>query len=193
MSPRRILGALVLSLVMVSGTAAAQTGRTPFDRLGLDSPAAAVARFVDAYRQRDYVTVYWILSPAAQTAWSKDFFAFNMQPLMAELPEGRASELLHTAFPPVDQWDQTDVSWVFDRIMVTAGAAGALPVRMPQDGAAGPPQQRPDGTVTIGFGQGAGAVKFRLERAPSGQWRVFSVIAGGGNPDRAPWGLGTAD
>jgi hypothetical protein len=192
-SLRRIIGALVLGLVMVAGDAAAQTGRTPFERLPLDSPEAAVARFVDAYRQRDYVTVYWILSPAAQKAWTDDFYAFNMEPLIAKLPDRRASEIMRTAFPPMNQWDQTDVSWVFDHVMVAAGAVGALPVKMPQDGAAGKPQPRPDGAVTIGFGQGAAAVKFRLVRAPSGQWRVFSVSAGGGNPDRAPWGLGKVD
>lgn len=193
MSLRRIIGVLVLGLVLVSGAAAAQTGRTPFDRLPLDSPEAAVARFVDAYRQRDYVTVFWILAPAAQTAWNSDFNTFDMEPLVAKLPDGRASEIMHKAFPPMDQWDQTDVSWVFDRVMVAAELAGALPVQMPKDGAAGPPQPRADGAVTIGFGQGAAAVKFRLVRAPSGQWRVFSVIAGGGNPDRAPWGLGKVD
>jgi hypothetical protein len=191
---RRIIGALVLGLVVMSGAAAAQTGRTPFDRLPLDSPEAAVARFVEAYRQRDYVTVYWILSPAAQTAWNRDFNSYDMEPLVAKLPDnGRASEIMHKAFPTIDQWDQTEMSWLFDRIMVGAEVAGALPVQMPKDGAAGPAQPRADGAVTIGFGQGAAAVKFRLVRAPSGQWRVFSVIAGGGNPDRAPWGLGKVD
>jgi hypothetical protein len=192
-SLRRIIGALVLGLVMVSGVAAAQTGRTPFDRLPLDSPEAAVARFVEAYRQRDYVTVFWILSPAAQTAWNNDFNTFDMEPLVAKLADGRTSEIMHKAFPPMDQWDQTDVSWVFDRVMVAAETAGALPVQMPKDGAAGSALPRADGAVTIGFGQGVTAVKFRLVRAPSGQWRVFSVIAGGGNPDRAPWGLGKVD
>jgi hypothetical protein len=192
-SPRRFIGALALVLVVMSGAAAAQSTRTPFDRLALDSPEAAVARFVDAYRQRDYVTVYWILSPAAQKAWTDDFYVFNMEPLIAKLPAGRQSEILMTGIPPMDQWDQQDGSWLFDRIMVTSEAAGALPVQMPQNGTAGKPQPRADGAVTIGFGQGATAVKFRLVRAPSGQWRVFSVSAGGGNPDRAPWGLGKTD
>ena len=192
-SPRRFVGALALVLVVMSGAAAAQSTRTPFDRLALDSPEAAVARFVDAYRQHDYVTVYWILSPAAQKAWTDDFYAFNMEPLIAKLPAGRQSEILMAGIPPMDQWDQQDVSWLFDRVMVTAEAAGALPVQMPKDGAAGSPQPRADGAVTIGFGQGTAAVKFRLVRAPSGQWRVFSVSAGGGNPDRAPWGLGKTD
>lgn len=192
MSPRRLVGALTLSLVVMSGAAGAQSARTPFERLALDSPEAAVVRFVDAYRQHDYVTVFWILSPAAQTAWNSAFNTFDMEAIMAKLPAGRQSEILMAGIPPMDQWDQQDVSWLFDRVMVAAAAAGALPVQIPKDGAAGPPQPRSDGAVTIGFGRGATAVKFRLVRAPSGQWRVFSV-SGGGNPDRPPWGLGKVE
>jgi hypothetical protein len=180
----------VLSLVaLLTTTAAAQAPRTPFDRLDLATPQSAVARFVAAYRGRDYVTVFWILSPQSQNAWIEAFQTFNLGQLTGPLPADLRSTVMQAAIPPMAEWDQTDTSWLFDHLMVTVESVGALPLRLPEQGTAGESLSRADGTATVGFGSGPGAVKFRLVRSPAGQWRVSSVVGAGGNPERPPWGI----
>jgi hypothetical protein len=117
------------------------------------------------------------------------FQTFNMEQLMGPLPADLRSTVLQAAVPPMAEWDQTDMSWLFDHLMLTVETVGALPLRLPDQGTAGEPQLRPDGTATVAFGSGSEAVKFRLARSPAGQWRVSSVVGAGGNPDRPPWGL----
>ena len=64
--------------------------RTPYDRLDLSTPVAAVATFAEAFQHRDYPAVYWILHPDAQREWLLSV-ALNRY---SEVVEANAPDLL---------------------------------------------------------------------------------------------------
>jgi hypothetical protein len=47
--------------------------RTYYDSLALDTPEAAVRTFTQAFQQRDFPTVFWVLHPNTQQQWWWDF------------------------------------------------------------------------------------------------------------------------
>lgn len=186
----RIVAAVALILALLPVPAGAQAGRTPFDRLGLATPEATVARFVAAWRGRDYVTVFWILAPATQTAVMQDIYNLSTDRVLGPMAVEKSLSIIGQAIPSQPQWDQTDQSWMFDRLMLVGMAAGASPLTLPDQGTPGPAQTGPGGQATVLFGTGAGTVTFRLVLSPAGQWRLVSAMGADGDPDLPPWGLG---
>ena len=187
----RIVATIALVLVLLPAPAGAQAGRTPFDRLDLATPESAVAQFVAAWRGRDYVTVFWILAPATQTVVMQEAAILSTDRVLGPLTTKQSLSVFEQSVPPLDQWDQTDQSWMFDRLMLAGMAAGASPLTLPDQGTPGPAQTGPDGQATVLFGAGDDAVTLRLKLSPAGRWRVVSAMGTGGDPALPPWGLGT--
>jgi hypothetical protein len=96
---------------------------TAHDKLDLASPEAALRTFLTAYRQGDFITAFWVLSPQAQREWKKhlDLFMFDSLCLMRGAPTSAMRPLIEALVPPMDKWEQPeDVSFLFAHLMTVA-------------------------------------------------------------------------
>lgn len=191
------------AITLFAGPSLAQfLAGTAYDRLDLSSPDAALRAFLTAYRQGDYVTVYWILAPATQLEWQKRLMMLDLGPMLRK-PRGQASfptATLEELVPPIDQWEQQDTSFLFAHVMTFAKSHDLLPLDLaglPDDlSPAGLPELgtliRTDerhAELTVPLKAYAQPVVFRLETSPLGKWRVRQVIPPGGDEASLPWGL----
>ena len=193
-----LAGALLSGFVL---NARAQTERvegTAYDRLDLSSPDAALRAFLSAFRRGDYVTAYWIFSPQSQLDWDSLIYRLNLgQTVRAAQPLGGG--FVEQAIPPLAQWEQQDMSFLFAHVMNAAKRIDALPIDLaglPDDlsanglalGAAAPAG---DGSVVIAVALKAYAapVIFRLVTSPLGKWRLRQIVPPGGDPNSLPFGL----
>jgi hypothetical protein len=188
---RRILFALLFALCLpaAGSSARAQEPRTLHERLG-PTPEAAVQTFLSAWQKQDYPTAYLMFSTAAAERWQKALMQLNFRPL---LPPG-SQEMI------VDVGRQTRGSlreafaysdWVFDRIMMEAGARHLLPFTL--------------GTafsLTPQTGNGSDRASFSVEtngqpaklfvtavKTSFGPWKVEQVVFDGSDPAAVPWGF----
>jgi hypothetical protein len=57
--------------------------RTYYDSLDLSSPEVTVRTFTEAFRQKDFPTVFWILYPATQLKWSVEFGMYRFENILS--------------------------------------------------------------------------------------------------------------
>lgn len=205
----RVFAALAwlgLALGAASGTALAQVSvrGTAYDRLDLASPEAALRTFLGAYKAGDFVTVYWVFSPATQTAWQNQYFMLNFDRM---LRNNTGEQLYQQPYagrlmPAIAELEQQDLSFLFANILNVGADHHLLPLDLsglPDDlspaalaqlGAA--PRPIPGGVeIALPLPAYPQPVAFRLERSPLGKWRVRQIIPPGGDETSLPWGLGT--
>lgn len=194
------LAVLVKPLV---GSVSAQTlaTGTAYDKLDLASPEAALRTFLTAYRQGDFVTAFWVLSPQAQREWKKhlDLFMFD-RPCLVRSATSVMGPLIEVLVPPMDKWEQPeDVSFLFAHLMTVAQQRSWLPLDLdglPADLSAskvpapGARRDTRDGHVDIAVPLRAypAPVIFRLETSPLSKWRVRQAIVPGTDDNAIPWG-----
>ena len=179
--------------------ARAASGSLAFERLDLRSPEAALRQFLSAYRRGDYVTAYWIMTPASQQAFTRHLARFEFSRI-ARLPAGSAA--LHAAemMPVPSQLEQTDASFIFAHAMGVAQRLGIMPLNLsglPEDvSPANVPRlgsriQLADGRVEFSVPLRAyrAPVAFRMVPAQGGRWRLEQVLPPGGTADSTPFGL----
>lgn len=177
------------------------SGSIAFDRLDLRSPEAALRQFLSAYRRGDYVTAYWIMTPASQSAFARHLARFEFNRI-ARLPA--SSAVLHAAemMPAVSQMEQTDTSFYFAHAMTVAHRLGVMPLNLtglPEDVSPanvprlGSRNQLTDGRVEFSVPLRAyrAPVVFRMVAAHGGRWRLEQVLPPGGTVDSVPFGLPT--
>lgn len=184
--------ALLAQAPLVQGTA--------YDRLDLATADAALRTFLSAFRRGDYVTAYWVLSPQAQLDWQTaiETFSFN-RTLRGDV---MARNLLPQIVPPIAQWEQHDMSFLFAHVMNVARREGMLPLdlsglpedlapaRLPNLGT-GPAALAADGSIAIAVALAAypGPVVFRMVTSPLGKWRLAQILPPGGDAASRPFGL----
>jgi hypothetical protein len=81
------ISALLLAASVAAGTlsparADSISGSIAYDKLNLTTADAALRTFLTAYRQGDFVSVYWIFAPSTQTAWYDHLLTFRMGSLI---------------------------------------------------------------------------------------------------------------
>lgn len=200
-----MLKALVAISLMTSpglmAPAHPSSGSIAFDRLDLRTPESALRRFLSAYRQGDYVTAYWIMTPASQQAFVRHLSRFEFNRI-ARLPA--SSAVLHAAemMPAVSQMEQTDTSFYFAHAMAVAHRLGVMPLNLsglPEDVSPtnvprlGSRNQLADGKVEFSVPLRAyrAPVVFRFVSAQGGRWRLEQILPPGGTVDSLPFGLPT--
>jgi hypothetical protein len=166
--------------------------RTYYDSLDLETPETAVETFVAAFQQHDFVTVYMILSPAAQQTltWNKKLL--KRDGIVTDPPEKFQEALYEKQFNLEHIYDTL---LGYDLLLAVAAEHGALQIYLP-------------GAVTIinstnsvtPLGQSGvdvatqveginGEVVFRMVQSPGDKWRVLQVIWPGGDPTQFPWAV----
>ncbi|MEZ5667730.1 MAG: hypothetical protein R3F55_09930 [Alphaproteobacteria bacterium] len=164
--------------------------------LDLSTPEATVATFAETFADDDYVAVYFALDPTARYVFMRSLSMLRMDLLLTPGLDGAAVRaIMDDLRGPYDSALEQDKPWVgpdvfvaFQSLMDSADRAGALAIEL--DGAltidAVGPSQTIDGAsevvveTTVAY---EGPVRFILREAPSGRWRVVSVIARPGAAD----------
>lgn len=181
--------------------AAPSSGSLAYDRLDLQSAEAALRTFLSAYRRGDYVTAFWILTPASQSAFYTHLARFDMRRVARVTA---SSALMHAAemIPAQAQMDQTDMSFLFAHAMAVARRLDIMPLNLaglPEDVSPtnvprlGTRNQLADGRVEFAVplpGYRAPVV-FRMVQRAQGRWRLEQVLPPGGVLDSLPFGLPT--
>jgi hypothetical protein len=181
--------------------ASASSGSTAYDRLDLRTAESALRTFLTAYRRGDYVTAFWVLTPASQTAFYTHLARFDLS-RVARVPA--SSAFMHAAemIPAANQVEQTDTSFVFAHAMTVARRLDIMPLNlagMPEDmSPANMPRlgnriQLTDGKVEFSVPLQAyrAPVVFRMVQGVHGRWRLEQVLPPGGTMDSLPFGLPT--
>lgn len=203
------LACLVVALAALGTPAAAQpvtrtapsSGSHAYDRLDLQSAEAALRTFLSAYRRGDFVTAFWILAPASQSAFYTHLSRFDMRRVARVKAE---SALMHAAemIPSPAQMDQTDISFIFAHAMAVARRLDIMPLNLaglPEDLSpanvprVGTRNQLADGRVEFSVALPAyrSPVVFRMVQRGPGRWRLEQVLPPGAVLDSLPFGLPT--
>jgi len=198
---KALVALLLLSSPGLVASAHPSSGSVAFDRLDLRSPEAALRQFLSAYRRGDYVTAYWIMTPASQQAFARHLARFEFNRI-ARLPA--SSAVLHAAemMPAVSQMEQTDTSFYFAHAMAVAHRLGVMPLNLtglPEDVSTtnvpriGSRNQLADGKVEYAVPLRAyrAPVVFRFVSTQGGRWRLEQILPPGGTVDSLPFGLPT--
>jgi len=202
---RGLRACLLLLGIVAAATSSARAGDfsiegTAYEKLDLASPEAAVRTFLNTYRAGDFVTAFWIFTRTTQRAWRYHIDGLDIRQITrGELPSGQMKiELLKALVPPLEQWEQEEVSFLFASFMQGARRRNILPLDVtglapsltaPLMHKTAP--QRADGSVDIAVDLPAypQPVIFRLERSPLGRWRIRQIIPPGGDETSLPFGL----
>lgn len=195
------IAAAMLPSTGLVAPARSTSGSLAFDRLDLRTPESALRRFLSAYRQGDYVTAYWIMTPSSQQAFVRHLSRFEFNRI-ARLPA--SSAVLHAAemMPAISQMEQTDTSFYFAHAMAVAHRLGVMPLNLtglPEDVSPtnvprlGSRNQLTDGRVEYSVPLRAyrAPVVFRMVATQGGRWRLEQVLPPGGSVDSIPFGLPT--
>jgi hypothetical protein len=196
--------AMTLALAMAtfaldSAKADTVSGSIAYDRLNLTTPDAALRTFLSAYRDGDFVTVFWIFSPSTQTEWFRRLAQFRIDTLVKGF-DFKDTALMADLVPPLKEIDQTDFGFAFAHMMVTAKRRGMLPLDvtgLPVDLS---PQNVPllgkvtattpvEVDIAVALKNYTGPVIFRMQLARSGRWRLLQIIPPGGDEQSIPFGL----
>jgi hypothetical protein len=199
----QLLSLAAIALMTVLGCLASQASsgegqpRTYYETLNLETPEDAVRTFSDAFQRDDFMTVFMVLAPKAQTGVRIEF---NLNLSYAHLIDVRDEE---EVFDEVDFRDlsdtQADFWYVFDKIMLAATEQDALLIDLHGDLTIIGTEDSDtfdgdDAEDVIAEVEGVrGDVTFRMVRDPERQWRVFWVGAPREGVDSWPWATPTRD
>lgn len=192
-----------IALLLVSGFVLGACGRddgtgpgearTYYESLDLGSPEAAVATFTEAFAADDFMTVWLALDSEAQFRFQQYFNLLEYDGFIrTDAVPGFQDELrrifdLDTMEMSYDGW------YVFDQVMLLADRHGAFPIDLSGKVTLGDARIEGESAALTASVTGIGdGVEFRLERSPSGRWKVLQVLLPGGDPEAIPWGVAAA-
>lgn len=195
-----LLTLLILSLFSVSGCGNKDSqenvarARTQYESLNLETPESAIDVFTDAFQREDYYTVYLILSPSAQFAIANSINTLDYERLIKLNNYAEAEGVLANTpqFQPIDEWEHRTSTYLFDSIMLAAKQHSAFLIDLSGAVSISRSESQNDGSqvnVYTSVEGIEGDVIFRMERAPSGRWRVRQVIVPGGDEGLIPWSV----
>lgn len=179
--------------------------RTYYEGLNLESPEAAVQTFVDAFQRRDFMTVYFVLSPKAQTRWLQLIRLFDSDELI-RLDEDDDPRTVLADVPVLGTGLDFDVLehspsegfYLFDGLMLEAARQDRLLIDLRGEVVISESRMvnmLTDNQLDLVMDVPAtvegieGEVIFRVNQAPSGRWRVHQVIVPGGDESKFPWSV----
>lgn len=198
MKPARIVLAMLIAFALVAaGTlpgvwAQEAPPRTYYDTLNLDTPEDAAQTFVEAFQRLDFPTVMLVMSPTTQRHVQQhiNLLRYNVlfdYPAVAQIEEN---------FPRLGTWEQMDLSYFFDVLMLIALDSDGLLIDL-----RGQVEFTGDQVeVAMEEGEAAidllatiegidGLVRFRMVLSPQGRWRVRQVILPEGDEEQIPWSV----
>lgn len=166
-----------------------QSGRgSCYDRLDLSTPVAAVEQFLDACSRQDYLRAYLVLSPRAQSAWWRSVHMLEFGNWFGE--EFQPDPII----PDTDEWEHAFAGWyTFDHFMRQAtrqtalrvGFIGAADLGTPAPATTENGLEVMDVPARTAEGE---PILFRTIQAPSGKWRVLSVLKPREDQPALVWG-----
>lgn len=161
--------------------------RTFYESLDLETPAAAVETFTNAFALDDFMTVWLVFDTQAQFRIQQELDLLQYGNVLAPagvdalvdwLSEGSFFENLEHG----DQW------YFFDQAMLLADSVEGFLIDLSGDVDIDEEVTSGDvATVTTRVGGIDVAATFRLTRTAAGRWRVHQVAIPGGDPDLIPW------
>jgi hypothetical protein len=177
------------------------SGRTHYESLDLSSPEAAVHELCAAFRRSDYATVYLVLAPRTHFIAQQYINILRWDCLVREEAADDVVHELCVVSEGLSNCDyEGDEMFWFDDLMLGAEKHSAFLIdlrgreRITGRRSATTDEGRPAIDVTATVVGISGEVVFRTVQVPaSGKWRVFQVIVPGGNEERIPWSVPTAE
>lgn len=177
-----------------------EPARTFYESLDLETPESAVETFVEAFQREDWPTVWMIFAPDTQH-WARLTAAstFDWGHLV---DREHWDDILEEVMEHIDEGEYTvsDCSYAwFDPMMVAAKEKDAILIDLSgkveiSDSEDSRTQGGERARDVIAEVEGIDReVVFKMVEAPSGRWRVYQVIAPGGNEEIRPWAAPAAD
>jgi hypothetical protein len=184
-----------LVLLLATGLAGAQEGRTFIDRLPLETPQSAAEAFISAFNAKDYALAYYMMTPEARQTFVDSYYAYNA---------GRYFKLDDTGFVAGSLLSDSDISegelaevgsdtaLIFDNLVFHADQNGEMPfslgnakAALVEDG-----DSNTQATVVIEGGEPA-RILIDAVLLYNGDWRIDRIHWAGSDPAQKPWGLTT--
>jgi len=177
------------------------SGRTHYESLDLSSPEAAVHELCGAFRRSDYATVYLVLAPRTHFIAQQYMNLLLWGYLVREEAADDVVQELCVVSEGLGNCDyEGDSMFWFDDLMLGAEKHSAflIDLRGRERITGRRPATTDDGgpaiDVTATVAGISGEVVFRtVQVAASEKWRVFQVVVPGGNEERIPWSVPTAE
>jgi hypothetical protein len=187
-----ILLALNLGALAMFAGAEDERPRTQYEGLDLSSPTTAVETFVALFQHGDYPALFLALSPTAQRNWQQYPAVTFDYSVWFENPDALLDEVAFMNRDLPDEHAPNVITALFDEVMVAAAANDAFVIDLrgavTVQGERMLPVEEPEVAEVTAEVEGiAGEVRFLMERAPSGRWRVRQVIVPGGDETILPW------
>ncbi len=166
--------------------------RTYYESLDLSSPRHAVTTFTDAFSRNDFMTVWLVFSPIAESVLGQDInlLQYNQVLDTAAVPDFQDA-FLSEVFPPLDEWEFRTEWYLFDQIMLFADRHDAFlidlsgPVTVTGHTVA---DDHTDVAATVAGIEGT--VTFRMTLSSTGRWRVQQVIVSDADTTSIAWPIG---
>ncbi len=123
----------------------------------------------------------------------------NYQKLVKANDYTGATEIVSDSmlFQTRDEWEHINGSYLFDSIMLAAKEHSAFLIDLSGDVSILRTEENIGGSsysdVITNVEGIDGEVRFRMEQAPSGRWRVHQVIILDGDEDQIPWSVPTEE
>lgn len=172
--------------------------RTPYEALDMSSPDASVKTFMQAWSSGDYLSTYYLFSPAA--AWGtltaidslrmeqlvRDFALLDLEnsPLLGTT---RSREEIARGVAPVNEFNH-DASRRFDTLMVHMTPKKKLPFTILASSRAEPAKVDGDTASTTLRTPGAPDLSLTLVKLPTNRWKINQVRWQGSSETLLPWG-----
>lgn len=199
----RLILTLLLTMAMTAVAVTAQEDdapRTAYEALDLSTPEAAVETFVEAFVTQNYPVVYWVFAPDAQDVVFRALATFQFERLFVMDEERSFDAPVVQAIPLLSEGlDAGEHSanvgtFTFDDIMLAAAEfdaflidlRGGVTITGSQPGEIEQVGPTVDVTAEV---EGVGTVVFRMVRSVSGRWRVWAVVAPGGDRETPLWSV----
>jgi hypothetical protein len=187
-------------LSSLSGQSNIDQPRTYYDSLDLSSPEDAVMTFSEAFHRDDFMTVYLVLAPRSQFIIHQRINLLDYGYLFSLKYKEKVLEDVLVFSEGLGQGEHIDMGWyLFDQIMLSAKENSALLIDLSRevkitDSKKSETNDDDDAVDVITTVDGLDEVViFRMVQAPSGNWRVYQVIATGGDEDMIPWSVPQTD
>jgi hypothetical protein len=170
--------------------------RSYYDTLPLDLAEQTTRKFVQAFQEHDFVTVYMMLAPIIQQRLTNNpMTLFDSIILEESFEKNEALQLVWHDRLLKDNEHFMDTLNLFDAMMLTAAQHSALSAHLPGELtilSANETRLQTGHTaieIVTSFTEIEEPIVFRLVRSPRGKWRVFQVVWPDGNQERYPWAL----
>lgn len=186
---KRAMAVSVVIVSLVAGCGGGDEARTYYDSLDLGTPVAAVEILTDSFARDDFMTVWLVLDPLAQTLLRQALDLLQYDTVLAPagvdaLTDWIREESFYESLEQTSQW------YFFDQAMLRADEVDGFLIDLSGDVDIEEEVTSGDvATVTARVEGIEEVARFRLTRTPTGRWRVHQVTIGEGDPDLIPWSV----